>query len=432
MLATPHRIRPAIASILTAVACTIAVFVLPVPAPAAAAPGSTTPTQCPTTTSGADQQRVEPARVALDPVAVRDAIAYAESHMRATVRVYRNNCLVGTGRSNTATSGAQMPVFSATKSVVSILTGIAADHGALRLDDAIGRYLPTGRDWGDAAHRAITVRQLLTQTSGLQSAEIAEVASVGNDPDIAQEALAQPLVARPGTYFSYSQRGPDLLAFVVQRAVGTDLQAFADRYLFAPLGIAHANYTWLRDRTGHTYGYAHLFLQPGSFAKLGLLMLNEGTWAGRQIVSPSYAGRVSIPSAANGCYGLLFWTNRGTRCTAGEMPYRQTIDHRMILSAPPDLYAIDGAAHQDDFMIPSLRIAVMWMGVAGDANSYGTNNPAASDLFHNFFRILLHGVRDTPWHDPGPYQAPPTGVPASPDAYADPNVLLRDLAPSAH
>jgi hypothetical protein len=301
-------------------------------------------------------------------------------------------------------------------------------HGKLRLDDPIGAYLPTGTGWGDAAHRAITVRDLLTQTSGLAASELTELATTGTDPNIAQEALAQPLTHSPGMYFEYSQRGPDLLAFVVQQAVKENLQTYAQRKLFDPLGIPRSSYTWLRDRAGNTYGYAHLFLPPAQFAKLGLLMQNDGIWNGRQVVPGDYVRSVGKPTPTNGCYGLLFWTNAGSSCTGGDTPYRQTVHHRMIPAAPADLYDIDGALHQNSFVIPSLNMTITWTGIDGDTNLYGGTNPAASDLYDNFFHTLLHGVRDRPIPDPGPYQTPPAGTAVSP--LVDPGLLQRDLAPN--
>lgn len=382
--------------------------------------------RCALPAARADFASAPPDRVALDPATVRAALDYANTHLRTSVMIFRDNCLVGRGALDPVTDDVRWPLWSSTKSVVSMLTGIAVGEGRIRLSDPIGKYLPTG--WGDAAHRAITVHDLLSQTSGLAESELTELATVGNDPDIAQEALAQPLTHSPGTYFEYSQRGPDLLAYIVQRAVGEDLQSFAQRTLFDPLGIARSSYTWLRDRAGNTYGYAHLFLAPAQFAELGLLMQNDGVWNGHRVVPGDYVRLVGQPSSMNGCYGLLFWTNRGTTCTGGNAPYRQTVNHRMLPSAPPDLYEIDGALHQNSFIIPSLNMSVTWTGIDGDTNLYGGTNPAASDLYDTFFRILMRGVRDRHIPDPGPYRSPPAAAAITP--LLDPGLLQRDVAPA--
>jgi CubicO group peptidase (beta-lactamase class C family) len=367
----------------------------------------------------------------LDPAKVAAAIAYADTHLRLSVQIFRNNCRVAAGLTDPVTDNAAWEIFSSTKSIVSILTGIAWDHHRLALSDRIGKYLPHGNGWGDKAHRAITIRDLLTETAGLRESILTEFASTSTDPNVAQEALAQPLVHKPGTTFEYTQRVPDLLAYVVQRAVGVDLQTYAQHHLFGRVGIARNSYFWLRDRSGNTYGYANMFMPPSQFAKLGLLMQNDGKWRGHRVLSAAYIRKLRTPSATNGCYGFLFWVNKGTTCTGANIPSAQTIQHRAIPSAPHDLFAMVGALQQNNFMIPSLDMTVTWTGVLGDTT---TNLPgvlsasgAGSDLYYNFFRILMSGVTDKHVTDTGPYKTPPQDFDVNPLNYLDPAVLLTDL-----
>jgi CubicO group peptidase (beta-lactamase class C family) len=372
-----------------------------------------------------------PAQEDLRTTDVADAINYADTHLRASVQIFRNNCRVAAGLPDPITDNVAYEVFSSTKSVISILTGIAYDHHELELSDPIGKYLPHGPGWGDKAHRAITIRDLLTETAGLRESILAEFASVGTDPNIAQEALAQPLVHKPGTFFEYTQRVPDLLAYVVQRAVGVDLQTFAQHQLFSRVGIPLDSYFWLRDRSGDTYGYANLFIPPVQFAKLGLLMVNDGVWRGHRVLSSRYIRMLSTPSATNRCYGFLFWVNSGNSCTSANIPSAQTIHHRMIPAAPRDLYAMVGALQQNNFIIPSLNLTVTWTGALGDTT---TNLPGvlsasggASDLYDNFFRLLMRGVTDQHIRDPGPYRTPPQDYDIDPVNFISPAVLLTDL-----
>lgn len=355
----------------------------------------------------------EPAAVNLDPVQVDRAIEYAMEHNRVSVQVFRNNCQVGHASLGNQTDHVALPLWSSTKSVVSLLTGIAWNQGKISLEDPIDRYLPTGPGWGDPAHRAITVRDLLTQSSGLTEAIASEGLTTSLDPHIAQQALALPLAQKPGDHFQYSQRAVDLLSFVVQRAVGEDLQSFAQRYLFGPIGIDGRDYAWLRDRSGVTYGYAHLMMSPKKYARLGLLLSNEGRWGGAQVVPERYIQLLQQPSPRNGCYGYLFWTNRGDSCTSASVPAAETVQHRMIPSAPSDLFAMVGLGHQNNFVIPSLNLVVTWIGFMGDSGpsigAYLSAAPGSSDLYYKFFEILLKGVRDQELPTPEPF------VPAPPD-----------------
>lgn len=379
-----------------------------------------------------DFGRATPGQASLDRAKLQRAVNYANTHLRLSVQVFRHKCLVAEGAGNRLTKDVPYNVWSVTKSVVSLLTGIARQRGDLRLDDPIGRYLPRG--YGDRAHRALTIRQLLTETAGLDQSILSEAATVATGPDVVREALAQPITQKPGTRFRYSQRTPDLLAFVVQRAVGQDLQTFAQRYLFGPVGIERTDYFWLRDRSGHTYGYAHLFMPPTGLARLGLLAENRGRWRGRQVVPARYLRQAAKPTKTNGCYGFLFWTNAGKPCTSASIPAAETVDTHAIPSAPKDLFAMVGAFQQNNFMIPSLGITVTWTGFLGDTTFHNlpgllSASGTSSDLYYNFFRLLMRAVEDVKVPDSGPFKAP-VNFDIDPFQFANPQVLLRDLFPS--
>ncbi|MCQ4210572.1 serine hydrolase domain-containing protein [Streptomyces longispororuber] len=399
--------------------------------PAGSASATTAPKVC-ATPSGSDSSgsfaTADPAQENLDAAQLKAAVTMLSLRLRLSVQVFRNNCLVATGPLDAAGGSLHNNLWSVTKSVVSMLTGIAVDQGKLHLDDPIDRYLPHGPGWGDAAHRAITVRQLLTQTSGLRQSILSEAATTGTDPHLAQEALSQPFVHEPGTTFQYSQLGPALLAYVVQRAVGQDLVAFAQQRLFGPIGIKPGSYFWLRDRSGNAYGYAHLFLTPRQLARLALLMSNNGRWNGSRIVSASYVAAVSEPSPTNGCYGLLFWTNRGKPCTGADIPAAQTLQRHAVPSAPADTYEMNGTGGQLAIMIPSLHMTVVTTGYFG---SLSLDPPvllgsAPDEMQWTFFRALMAAVEDTHVPDPGPYPGDPIDLDVNPMNYLDPGVLLSD------
>ncbi len=414
-------------TMVAAVTCAVAAGLVTVgPAQARPTPVGDASTACPLPSGSDAPGGSDPAAQELDPAAVRDALAYAQANMRLSVQIYRNNCLVGTGPLDPVTQNVPFNVFSSTKSIVSMATGIAEGQGKLALDDPIGTYLPEGPGWGEPAHRAITIRNLLNEAGGLDEAILSEFATIGTDPHVARQALALPITHEPGTNFAYSQRTPDLLAFIVARAVDQDFQDFVQHNLFDPIGIDKNSYFWLRDRSGNTYGYANLFIPSEQFARLGLLMQNGGRWNGEQVVPADYVERVSVPSEPNPCYGLLFWTNRGESCKTTNIPASRTLDHQLTPSAPDDMYAMVGALQQNNFIIPSLNMTITWTGVLGDKapdpQAIASANPSA-DLYYNFFRILMRGVRDQNVPDPGPYTHDPASLNLDPTNYLDPKVL---------
>ncbi|WP_306359734.1 serine hydrolase [Nocardia sp. CC227C] len=336
--------------------------------------------------SGREPQTATPEEVGLDAGKLREALDFANDPTRFTFRVYRNNCLVLERDSHEGAGRMPWNLWSSTKSVVSMVAGIAVGDGKLDVDDPIDRYLPPGL--GDAAHRAITVRNLLTESSGMQVAVASEgitgLAQI--DPNVVAQALGMPIVHEQGTEWQYSQRAVDLVVYVVQQAVGEDFQAYAQRKLFDPLGIPADDYHWARDRSGNTYGYAHLVLPPDDFVKLGLLLTNRGNWGGRQLIPTDYLDQASSSAATHPCYGFLFTIN-GPTCD-GAFP-----------GLPKDAIQMSGMMRQDNFIVPSLGLLVSWTGVT---------IPGGSVSFpHDVLRAVSQAFLSPKLEDPGPYTPKP-------------------------
>jgi CubicO group peptidase (beta-lactamase class C family) len=359
--------------------------------------------ECATPGPGEPFRSAPPAQLDLDPAAVQEAIDFATGRAAAAVQIYRHGCLAGAGALDGLTGTVPNNVWSTTKGVVSVLTGRAQRLGRLDLDDPIGRYLPEA----DPEHGAITVRQLLTESSGLHFIWTADLHLA--HPDSVRHTLALPFDHEPGSYFEYAQTTVSVLAKVVERAVGEDLQAFAQRELFGPLGIDRREWFWLRDRAGNTHGWAHLFLSPHGMARVGHLMLGEGAWAGRRLLDRRYVTEAQTPSSTNSAYGYLLWTNRGDHPVTPSIPERRVLDHPIFASAPRDTYAFVGFGDQMIWVIPSLDMVIVRTGLFGNRNP----DPQAlitantGDWMYEFFRILMRGVRDRQIPDPGPFQSDP-------------------------
>ncbi|MEU6582658.1 serine hydrolase [Nocardia sp. NPDC046763] len=373
---------------------------------AGAAPG---PAHC-GAPEGREFQRAAPEDTGVDSRLLTAALDFAASRNRLNVQVFRHNCLIGTGPENARTDSVPWNVWSVTKSIVSLLAGIAWDQGKLDIDAPLDRYLPPGL--GDAAHRAITVRNLLQETSGLRVGALTEgiTGIVPIDQFSAVQALGVPFDTPPGTTFQYSQRTVDLLSYVIESAVGEPLQQFAQRELFGPIGIQRGDYYWARDRSGHTYGYAHLYIPPADLARLGMLVAEHGQWNGRTIISADYLNRAITPSDTNPCYGYLFWTGPG----CAENPE----------FLPADTYSMSGFGLQHVFVVPSLDLMVVWTGVFGVHTTQGLSGVLqyGGEPSHEFFRRLLAALRDNPIPDPGPYVEAPLSVDYR--SYVDTDITL--------
>ncbi|MFE3027046.1 serine hydrolase domain-containing protein [Nocardia tengchongensis] len=350
--------------------------------------------------------------VGLDSAALRRAIDLASDPTRFTVQVFRNNCLIAGGPGNARAGGVPWNLWSGTKSVVSMVAGIAVGAGVLRVDDPIGDYLPDGL--GDAEHRAITVRSLLTETSGMEIAIASEgITGLARlDPNVVAQALAMPIQHPQGETWQYSQRAVDLLVYVIQRAVGEDFQAYAQRNLFDPLGIRTTDYLWARDRSSNTYGHAHLVLPPDDYAKLGLLLVNRGNWHGRQVIPTGYLTQATTPDGVNPCYGFLITVN-GPDCDD------------LFPGLPADALQMAGMMRQDNFIVPSLGLLVSWTGV--------TVPGGAVSFPHDVLRGLTQAFRTPTLPDPGPYvQRPDASITDPMFLNPDATMAALGLGPMAY
>ena len=214
-------------------------------------------------------------------------------------------------------SGSLHDVRSNTKSVVSLLYGIALGDGLVPPPEApVLDHYPRYDDLAqDPARRAIAVHHVLSMTMGTEWDEDipysdpanSEIA-MGRAPDSLRFALDRPLVTDPGEAWTYNGGATAIAAALVARGAGGDLQAFARERLFEPLGIER--FEWVTDYYGVPHAASGLRLRPRDSAKIGQLVLQGGVWEGRQVVPEGWietSTRVHAP-AGYGCdYGYFWW-----------------------------------------------------------------------------------------------------------------------------
>jgi CubicO group peptidase (beta-lactamase class C family) len=214
---------------------------------------------------------------------------------------------------------------SVTKTVTSIVFGVAITRGDFKasLDTPVLKYFDVAKVKNvDDGKRRLTIENLLTMTSGMNSEELFYPPDSDNpendfvhleaSDDWVQYAIDEPIVEEPGKNFVYSSADAELLAYVFQKETGQDIDAYAETYLFAPLGMKHY---WKRDYAGAVDTEGGLYLSDEDLAKIGLLYLNKGSWEGKQIVSEdwvkqSVAPHVPMPFTVEGgrlYYGFTWW-----------------------------------------------------------------------------------------------------------------------------
>jgi CubicO group peptidase (beta-lactamase class C family) len=209
---------------------------------------------------------------------------------------------------------------SVTKSVTSLLFGIAVDKGLIKgVNEKLYTFYPQDSAHFSGSKKNITLQNLLTMSSGLEWNENdIPYGNITNDiiqlfivPDPLKYILSKPLKEEPGTKFYYNGGGTNLLGNIVQRTSGLRLDDFAQKYLFDPLGIKL--FKWVYINPGFVYSSGDLRVRPRDMAKLGLLVLNKGVYNGNQVISKEWIEQmitkhVFMPNDEG--YGYQWWIKK--------------------------------------------------------------------------------------------------------------------------
>jgi CubicO group peptidase (beta-lactamase class C family) len=273
---------------------------------------------------------------------------------------------------------------SLTKSVVSAVAGLAVDRGLLREDERVLARMPYERYANpDPRKDAITLRDLLTMQSGL-ACDDWDGGSPGNESKLYQSSdwvkfvLDLPMQDAPGTRGRYCSGNVKVIVRMVERATGTPFVTFAQRHLFTPLGIEADDLRWnyaLDASNAATFG--QVYLRPRDMLKLGLLVHQQGQWAGRQLLSREWVARSTAAHATVGDqrYGYLWW--------------HQWVDARMPEGPRRvDMIVATGNGGQKIYIVPSLDLIVVMTG-----GSYNTSSPSMTIMAREILPAMLAASR---------------------------------------
>ncbi|MCF8351991.1 MAG: beta-lactamase family protein [Bacteroidales bacterium] len=206
---------------------------------------------------------------------------------------------------------------STSKGIISALTGIALEEGFIdNIDESILSYL-SGYDVDTTGKSNITIRHLLTMTSGLEWNEndLNSMYTFFVNKRIVKRTLDLPLIEEPGTTFNYNTGLTHLLSAIISEASGMSTLEFAQEYLFDPLEIE--NIEWDTDREGYYIGGSELFLTPRAMTKFGVMYLNGGEYMGRQVIPQDWvteSTKTQVEGSFFGAdikYGYLWWLDIG-------------------------------------------------------------------------------------------------------------------------
>ncbi len=241
--------------------------------------------------------------------------------------------------------------WSMTKSITGTLFGI------LQKEKKYDIYKPVSiAEWQNDERKQITTNDLLHMNSGLEWLEkydaICDATKMLFEAeDMLQVQLAKPLQYKPNTHWNYSSGTTNLLSGILRRQFKTH-QEYLDFWYFALIDkIGMHSMLVETDMAGNYVGSSYAWATTRDWSKLGLLYLHKGNWNGEQLFDESWAKYVATPTAtSNGKYGAQFWLNAGGK-------YKD---------APRDMYYCSGFQGQKIFIIPSLDLVIVRMGLTDD------------------------------------------------------------------
>jgi CubicO group peptidase (beta-lactamase class C family) len=205
-------------------------------------------------------------------------------------------------------------VKSVSKSIVSALIGIAVERRLIPgVETPITRYFPELLKDANPDKRKITVEDLLTMRSGLESTSFNNYGSWVQSRNWVRYVLALPLVAEPGTTMEYSTGSTHLLSAILTKAANVSTHQFAQQTLGSPLGFTLT--PWPRDPQGIFFGGNEMSLTPAQMVRFGELYLHRGRLNGRQIVPSAWVDASCVARGRSRFnpdqgYGYGWWTRQ--------------------------------------------------------------------------------------------------------------------------
>jgi len=250
--------------------------------------------------------------------------------------------------------------FSAAKSIVSLLAGIARDEKKIvTFDQSVADFYPP---YATDNRKEITIKDVLTMSAGLDWDEaysspfsITTKAYYGKDIESLISNLK--LVEKPGVRHRYQSGVTELLSLIVSNAVGTTLSEYASEKLWTPIGAEH-DALWSLDRdNGIEKAYCCFNTNVRDFARIGQLILNKGKWNGKQVISEKFINEATTPAA---------WLKDGD--TERNVDFYGYQWWRIVRSGIEVKYA-RGILGQYIFVIPEKNMVVVRLGHKRDVKT---------------------------------------------------------------
>lgn len=313
-------------------------------------------------------------------------LAYLEHLKTSSFLVFKDDELVFEKYWNKHEQTTVSNSFSAAKTVVALLIGIALEDGKIKsMDDLVGDYLP---EFNKDGKEIITIRDLLLMSSGLDWQEsgknpLSENAESYYGSDLYHLSTNQKRITEPNKIFKYQSGNSQLLGFIVEKATGKSLSEYMYEKIWSQIGTAHDAYWSLDKEDGDEKSFCCLYATSEDFARLGRLISHEGNWNGNQIIPRAFMKEMVTPATylkteeglPNHRYGLHIWTYLGWK---SPVYYCRGILGQYIISIPEEKIIIvrTGLKRKSNYQLKEdVKIGSPYY----EDNKYKVGHP--SDLF---------------------------------------------------
>ncbi len=254
--------------------------------------------------------------------------------------------------------------FSAAKTVVALLVGIAVEEGKIKsLDEPVGNYITEFKSGGK---EKITIRHLLMMSSGLDWEEsasnpLSENAESYYGWNLRGLVVNQNAIDVPGKKFNYQSGNSQLLGYILEKATGKSVSVYTQEKIWKVIGAGNDAYWSMDTDAGDEKSFCCLYATALDFARIGLLINQNGKWKSKQVVPEWYMKEMAVPTnittdegLPNFRYGLHIWTYPYMN---QMISYCRGIKGQYIISIPKENIVIVrlGMKRMDNFVIPESR-----------------------------------------------------------------------------
>lgn len=263
----------------------------------------------------------------------------------------------------------EQPIISRSlaKPITVLAIGRALQEGLIdSLDQPVAAFID---EWVGSPHADILVRHLLDMRSGLLpqgfSDDPLSIFNLSYLHPHHEDLLVNhyPLVEVPGSRYEYSNATSELVAVLIERATGVPYHEWVSREVLAPLG-APGGQVWINREDGVAHAGCCILLPPEAWLRMGILLLQQGRWDGRQLLTPEFVAEMTSPTPQNAHAGMgVFLAGPYVERRGAFHP---DIDRGRAWHSEPylarDLFLFDGYANQVVYIVPSYGLVILRTG----------------------------------------------------------------------